>query len=176
MIAFSFIQEAEPIRGRLVYVPGDYSFDFEQDAAAGYDFLKRAGVGSTPLVIDHYLQMEVSVETGFLLYVHGLHGHQRWKQGLLPTIQSITGIVRAHFDRPVTAAVGVALIPPDTWTTIYDSASGCVYIGPEAIPAANQYIEFADNTVAALASDRLVSLWLWPQITSPIKLDAQGRI
>ncbi len=175
MITFSFIEAAQPVRGRLVYSPEDYSFGFEKDATAAYDFLKRAGVGSAPLVIDYYLQLEVSVDTGLLLYVHGLHVHHRWKQGSLPEIRPTPGMVKAHFDREMKAAVGVTLIPPNTWMTIYDPASGWVYVGPQAILAADHYVEFANNTVAALAGEKLAALWLRPQMEAPIELKSVGR-
>jgi hypothetical protein len=175
MITFSFVEAAQPVRGKLVYSSEDCSFGFEKEATAAYDFLKRAGSGSAPLVIDYYLQLEVGVETGFLLYVHGLHNYHRWKQASLPGIRPMAGIVKAHFDREMKVAVGVKLVPPNTWMTIYDPLSGWVYIGPQAIPAADHHVEFADNTVAALAHDKLVALWLRPQMESPIELKSEGR-
>jgi hypothetical protein len=72
-------------------------------------------------------------------------------------------------------AVGVKLIPPNAWATIYDSASGWVYVGPETISAADHYVEFADNTVAALAGEDLAALWLRPQMKAPIKLAPESR-
>jgi hypothetical protein len=164
MITFSVIEGAEPNRGKLVYRPAEYSFDFVHTKTV--EFARRQG-SPTSLLIG-YLQIEVGIETGFLLYVWGLHGHHLWKQDFLPEIRPKPGIVKAHFDREMKMGVSVRIVEHEEWISVHDPSSGWVYIGPNVVTVASDYVEFADNTVAALTGDRLVSLWLRPQLDAPI--------
>jgi hypothetical protein len=164
MISFTISDASQPLLGKLIYSLNDCSFRFENEVADTYEYLKRAGVGTAPFVIDHYLQLETGVETGCILYIHGVSVHGQWKREPLPQIDPAAGIVRAQFDREMKAAVGVRLVPPGVWVTVHDQVSGWIYMGPQAIPQTNHFIEFAENTVAALAHESLVALWLKPMI------------
>jgi hypothetical protein len=181
MIPFSFVEECEPLPGTLWY-SADEGFCFDVEIAAYRAMNRRGPMGCCCLCIDH-IQLDVGLETGYLVEVYGWHPPTVWRQSTLPAIETRGGIVKAHLDRGIERGTGMDLVPPCTWPTTYDAESGWICFGrPD--PSAELYVEFCTSTVAGLADGVLQSLWLRPQIRGPLDsraaigaaLDSSGRL
>ena len=149
------------LRGQLIYRAYEYSFDFILESRA--DAAIRAGnKGLTSLVIGT-LQIEIGIETRLALFVWGLHSHvSKWRQSPLPRIASRPGCLKVLFDEEPVIGVSQGLAEVGEWQTTYDENTGWICVSANEHDVAESYVEFADNTIAGLADEKLVSVWLRP--------------
>lgn len=151
--------DCAPLQGKLIYRPNEYSFDFEVRSESELA-LRAGGKGTTSLLVGT-LQIEVGIETGAALFVWGLHSHSmQWRREDLPRISKEKGGLKIDGEPIIGVSQGLAEV--GEWQTTYDSEIGWLCIGSGENQLADSYREFAENTVAGLINDRLVSLWLRP--------------
>jgi hypothetical protein len=147
--------------GALVYRAYEYSFDFKVKSES--ELALRAGSKGTTSLVVGTLQIEVGIETGAALFVWGLHSHStQWRQVHLPRVSSQKGCVKVLFDEEPVIGVSQSLAEVGEWQTTYDEGTGWVCVSANEHDVAESYVEFADNTIAGLADEKLVSVWLRP--------------
>jgi hypothetical protein len=153
--------ECPPLRGQVIYRAYEYSFDFELESRA--DAAHRAGnEGVTSLMIGT-LQIEIGIESRLALFVWGLHSHvSKWHQRPLPRIASLPGCLKVLFDEEPVIGVSQGLAEVGEWETTYDANTGWICVSANEPDVAESHREFAEDTIAGLTDDKLVSLWLRP--------------
>lgn len=150
-----------PLAGQLVYRAYEYSFDFQ--VGSQLEMTRRAGSKGTTSLLIGTLQIEVGIETGAALFVWGLHSHSsRWRLDSLARPPAQPGCVKVVLNRELTRGVSQALAEGREWKTTYDPNSGWVCISSTEQDVAESYVEFAEDTIAGLLNDDLVSVWLRP--------------
>jgi hypothetical protein len=153
--------DCPPLPGQLIYRAYEYSFDFILESRE--EAASRAGnKGLTSLVIGT-LQIEIGIETRLALFVWGLHSHVgKWRQGVLPRISPEKGGVKILFDEEPVIGVSQGLVEVGEWQTTYDPDTGWICVSANEPDVAESHREFAQDTIAGLTDEKLVSLWLRP--------------
>jgi hypothetical protein len=147
-------EEYIPLEGRLIYRKNEYSFDF---IAADWRF---AG-GGAPLVIGT-LQIEIDIYEHHLLFPRGLHPYTTWLAGDLPLLSAKRCGVKALVEGVLQAGAGIEIAAVGEWKTVYDPRTRWICIHGNDAFYTHTDIEFAENVVAGLLEQKLVSLWLRP--------------
>lgn len=150
-----------PLEGELVYRAYESSFDFQ--VGSQLELARRAGSKGTTSLLIGTLQIEVGIETGAALFVWGLHSHSsQWRLDMLSRPSAQRGCVKVVFIRELTRGVSQGLAEVGEWQTTYDSKTGWVCVSSNEHDVAESYVEFAEDTIAGLLNDGLVSIWLRP--------------
>lgn len=146
------------LAGRLVYRDAEYSIDF---VPSSNELIARVGSSGTGSVSIGTLQLEVSVDTGEILFPWGLFPHTQWAHRRMAAPIALSGRLFLS-DASVLAPGGAVDLPGGgAWQANFDSESGWLYFGVGH--TADVVVEFAANTGASLSSDRLTGLWLKPK-------------
>lgn len=149
-----------PVDGVLTYLRREYSFHFEP--AAPVDLARAAGTrGTTSLAIDT-LQIEVGIETGAVLLVHGYHPYFGWRPEQLLPATPVLGSLRVRTDQQLLPGVGHRLAPEGSWVTGYDEGSGWIRVHPDPAEVDDQLVQVANGTLIGLRAGALNSVWLQP--------------
>ncbi len=152
--------ECVPLKGQLVYRAYEYSFDFQ--VGSQQELARRAGSKGTTSLLIGTLQIEIGIETGAALFVWGLHSHSsRWRLDSLSRPPAQSGCVKVVLNGELTRGVSQELAEVGAWQTTYDPNTGWVCISSNEHDA-ERYVEFAEDTIAGLLNDELVSVWLRP--------------
>lgn len=163
MIRFEVNPDVKPLEGELVYRDADHAFDFVP-ASMGIAREHAGASGATSLLLGT-LQLEVSAESGVVLYPWGYHPKAAWRASSLSPAAVRRGAVRALSDAPLVAGISRDVAPSARWTTSYDSKSGWVRIArSESDAVAAEAVEFAPGSVAVIERGALVELWLHPRM------------
>lgn len=153
--------ECVPLKGQLVYRAYEYSFDFQ--VGSQQELASRAGSKGTTSLLIGTLQIEIGIETGAALFVWGLHSHSaQWRRDSLSRPSAQPGCVKAVFDEEPIMGVSKGLAEVGEWQTTYDPKSGWVCVSSNEHDGDESYVEFAEDTIAGLLNDELVSVWLCP--------------
>lgn len=153
--------DCTPLQGEVVYRAYEYSFDFKVKSES--ELTSRAGSKGTTSLVVGTLQIEVGIETGAALFVWGLHSHStQWLRDRLPGISPEEGCLKVLFDEEPVIGVSQGLAEVGEWQTIYDANTGWLCVRSNEHDVAESYVEFAQNTIAGLGNEKLVSLWLHP--------------
>ena len=162
MIRFFVESDCVPLKGELVYRAYEYSFDFKVESES--ELARRAGSKGTISVVVGTLQIEVGIETGAVLFLWGLHAHNtQWRRDRLPRISWEKGCVKVRFDQEPIIGVSQGLAEVGEWQTRYDADTGWICVSCDEGDTGERYVEFAEDTIAGLADEKLVSLWLRPR-------------
>jgi hypothetical protein len=145
--------------GRLIYRKSEYSIDFEHYSKEIHDQL----VGPTGSISVGTLQLEISVDSGKILFPWGLFPHQEWQHCRLIAPAIMQGELYARDISNLIIGGSVDLPGGDAWETKFDDISGWIYTGTSELPDLS--IEFADNVAASLTGNRLTGLWMKPILT-----------
>jgi hypothetical protein len=109
------------------------------------------------------LQIEIGIETRLALFVWGLHSHiSKWRKGPLPRVVSRPGCLKVLFDEEPVVGVSQGLAEVGEWRTTYDANTGWICVSANEHDVAESHREFAENTIAGLSNEKLVSVWLRP--------------
>lgn len=158
---FLISREWTPLKGRLVYRSAEYSFDFDPEPRS--EVVRRTGGEGVTSILIGTLQIEVAIKTGLALFVWGYHVHpSRWQRRSLPSISPQAGGIKVLLDEEPVAGVSLPLAEVGQWNTTYDPDTRWVCVTSDYADYPDEYVEFADNTVAGIAEGRLLSLWLRP--------------
>ncbi|MBP2323573.1 hypothetical protein JOF56_003958 [Kibdelosporangium banguiense] len=158
MIKFDVVS-GHSLAGVLKYSRSDMGFFFEVSSRS--ELAARVGDrGRTSLVVDS-LQLEVSVETGEVLYVWGYCPETAWSSGSVRPPGSAIGKVVAEVDLPLEEAVSVS-ISKLPWSITYDRDSGWFRIFC-ADSQSEEVIEISPGILLGLSEAELSSIWLRPQ-------------
>lgn len=150
-----------PLEGQLVYRAYEYSFDFKVESQL--ELARRAGSNGTTSLLIGTLQIEIGIETGAALFVWGLHSHSaQWRRDSLSRPSAQPGCVKAVFDEEPIMGVSQGLAEVGEWQTTYDPKTGWVCVSSNEHDGVESYVEFAEDTIAGLLNDELVSVWLRP--------------
>lgn len=147
--------------GQLVYREYEYSFDFIP--AQQSEIVQRSGRGGTTSLLIGTLHIEVGIETRLALFVWGLHSHNsQWVRAPLSPVSPRSGYLQVVFDQEPITGVSQALTESAHVRTIYDPDSGWIRLSFGDDQTEHVYSEFAQDMVAGLLEEKLVSLWLRP--------------
>lgn len=153
--------DCAPLQGELIYRAYEYSFDYKVSSES--ELALRAGNKGTTSLVVGTLQVEIGIETGAALFVWGLHSHTtRWRRVHLPGVSSQKGCVKVLFDEAPVIGVSQVFAEVGEWQTTYDEDTGWISVSANEHDVVGSHVEFADNTIAGLANEKLVSLWLRP--------------
>ena len=163
MIRFEMNTDVKPLEGELVYRDADHAFDFVPTSTVVVR--EQSGSKGVTSLLLGTLQLEVSAETGLVLYPWGYHPKAAWlARSLLPAVAPRVA-VRAVGDGALDAGVAQDVAPSERWTTSYDAKSGWVRIARSENAAAwTEAVEFAPGSIAVLERGSLVELWLHPRM------------
>jgi hypothetical protein len=162
MMRFFIEYNCAPLKGELVYRAHEYSFDFKVESEL--DIARRAGDKGTISVLVGTLQIEVGIETGSALFIWGLHSHNtQWRREGLPLVPSEEGCFRVQFDEQPVRGVSQGLAGVGEWGTTYDAKTGLICVSSREGDLGKSYVEFAQDTIAGVTNEKLVSLWLRPR-------------
>jgi len=143
------------LRGRVIYRPDEFSFDFQPYYPGG-----------TSLLINS-LQLEVDWK-GRVLYAWGYCPHVTWERTNEPVPDFAPGVLRFLSDGRLIPGVSIPITPDGGWPVSVNVQTGWVHIGtysPAVMGA--EVVEFASDSVAAIVGGRLVSVWLRPETLPP---------
>lgn len=148
--------------GALEYRRADHAFAFEPECDA--TAWKEIGAGKrTSLAIDT-LQIEVAIPTGRLLYVWGYHPVEGWREDVLRPPASQPGRLHVESSEVMIPGVSVAMNDELPWITSYDPSCGWICVRDPKGGNASEVVEFASDTLAEVAGNRLIALWLHPRM------------
>ena len=161
MMRFLVEYNCVPLKGTLVYRAYEYSFDFKVESET--ELARLAGHSGTISLVIGTLQIEVGIETGAVLFLWGLHSHSaQWRRDRLPVISWKKGCLTVRFDEEPIMGVSQELAEVGEWQTTYDANTGWICVSSQKGDAAECYVEFAQNTIAGVANQKLVSLRMRP--------------
>lgn len=163
MIRFFPVYERPTLKGQLIYVRADASFDFEQADPTEHQSRIQMGV-ATPILIGT-LQIEIGIDTGLAVYIWGYYPDVRWRIEALHDISGLVspGTFEVKVDEGLYVGEAVRYVEINEWPTSYDPLTGWVCIGNQDVTSTTHCIEFASNTVAVIEDDKLQALWLRPK-------------
>jgi hypothetical protein len=150
----------EALRGRLSYSEEEYSFRFDVDSVV--DLAARAGDAGQASVSIGSLQLEVSSDSGVVLFAWGLHPRVQWIQGKVPVPQAQPGVVR--LDAEFAPGASIVLAPVGKWRTTFDSVSGWVRVAEDEGRDDDLVVEVADGVLVGERGGQLSSVWLHPSM------------
>ncbi|HWX66877.1 MAG TPA: hypothetical protein VNZ27_10680 [Rhodanobacter sp.] len=145
--------------GDLVYIASEYSLDFVKSSNSKLDGRTgNLGAGSVSIGT---LQLEVSIDSGEILFPWGLFPSARWKEQVLSKPAALPGRV-ILLDAPTLLKRGVSLSISTAldWETKIDRSTGWIYTGLDQSHGAA--IEFATNAILILQFGTISGLWLKP--------------
>ena len=123
---------------------------------------KASMVNEMSSVAFDYLEVSIGIRSKNLLYPEGYFPRATWIKKTLPGIEIVQG--------SVTLTTNVELLPgrlkhfegSEDWKTYYDETTHWIYFGPDDIQVGHVNVEFAENVVASITDNQIVSLWLHP--------------
>lgn len=131
-----------------LYRKDENSFDFLSD--------ERGDVS----ILVNYLQISVKASNNNLLSIWGLHPYRLWKFADLTIPQFLKGYVKCLDNYES----GISYRDKDfeNWNTYYDKNNGWVCIGDKDIMY--DAIMFATNSAVVIKNNKIMSIWIKPQI------------
>lgn len=147
------------LEGDLVYIDSEYSLDFVKSSNSKLEG-RIGNLGAGSISIDT-LQLEISIDSGEILFPWGLFPSARWKERVLSKPVALPGKVilldaSTHLKKGVSLSISTAL----DWETKIDRDSGWIYTGLDQSHSAA--IEFATNAILILRLGTISGLWLKP--------------
>ncbi|MFW6638504.1 hypothetical protein ACOALZ_00515 [Nocardiopsis algeriensis] len=152
------VKEGSPLRGGLKYLTSEQSLFYEVRDRAELE--ERAGMeGVTSLVVDT-LQLELSVESGELLFAWGYFPMPSWESASLAIPSFSTGRIFAAPNVKFMEGVSVRASSSD-WRIEYDSRAGLLNVRSGSA-ADLKFVQIAEGVVLGVGSGKLLSIWLKP--------------
>lgn len=136
------------IDGTLVYRRSENSFDFLSNNTGDISILIK------------YLQITINASNNRMISVWGLHPHHLWKKTNLVTPTFKDGIVECIGNYE--SGVSYRIEEYENWDTYFDQSNGWFCIGNYNLEG--EAIMFANNIGMIISENRVVSIWLRPQI------------
>lgn len=155
-----YSNEWPPVSGRLLYRPEEYSFDFVPPA--GMELQDRIGTDGTASIAIGTLQLEVSITTGVVLFAWGYHPYVSWREQGLESPDAESGCLKLKSTDGLLSGVSYDIGSSTNWRTSFDRATNWVRIQADDTVGADQFVQFASDTIAGLRNEELVELWLHP--------------
>ena len=146
--------------GRVVYRAADYAFDFEIQSHK--DLSDRVGQHGTTSLLIGTLQIEVSIETGLLLYVWGYCPSTQWSRATVIPAFRKSGCVKLISSNRLEVGISEKYVKIMQWPIVYDDESGWICVGKADQPMGANWIEFATDTIAVVQGTVLYALLLRP--------------
>jgi hypothetical protein len=166
-IEFEVSRQASLLRGTLVYRVRESSFDFIPASAELIQ--QRVGAAGLGSIAIGTLQIAVAVDSGQIQFVWGYLPRESWVGGALQVPRAHEGGLRAlaDFERGVALTADSERGQP--WLATHDRSTGWLRMSPRApiSPPSREdelHCEFATDSIASLAGQRLVGLWLHPEL------------
>jgi hypothetical protein len=145
------------LAGQLLYRHAEYSIDF---VPSSNELTARVGSSGTGSISIGTLQLEVSIDTGEILFPWGLLPHTRWIDRPMAVPNALPGRLFLSDISVLVPGGAVDLPGGGTWQTHFDSESGWLYTSGD--DTADVVVKFAANSGASIASEQLTGLWLKP--------------
>ncbi len=146
-----------PTAGKLLYSHTDLAFDFEP--------LVPCPTGLYSLVIGS-LQLDVSMESGIVLYPWGYSPYMGWSAGSVDAPADPLGAaIRAELLEGLPPrGAGIGLPNESAFTRTYDEGSGWIRFALESTSSVSAVaVEFASNCIMEIFEGMLVGLYLHPE-------------
>lgn len=151
------------IQGELNYIKNEFTLDYTLTSEHIFNEYTDYGRNITSIVFDT-LEIIVDTEKKVFLYPNGFFPKNSWIEKDLPLIQKEHGIIYLIENINLIPGVSVQFFSAQMWKRFYDKYSGWIYYGPNNIEIGDKNIEFSKNSVISLADEKIVSLWLKPNI------------
>lgn len=149
MIEFIVIANEKMNQGNLIYRKDENSFDFVPSKNA--DIVLLLG----------YVHIGIDSETMTVQQVWGYLPCENWKIQALTVPSAIGG--KLLLKGELQPGMSYKIYPNDIWDTKFDPKTGWICIGENEPVMIDSIIEFASNSVAVIAGDKLKALWLKPE-------------
>jgi hypothetical protein len=146
---FKIIKDIEPIKGKLLYIKDEYSFDFEPNLSANFSLL----IG--------YLNITFDNTTNLVRQIWGCHPDTNWENKTLEVPPYLKGGL-CVMDEDIDAGSNIRLIEAGEWKTYFDKHQGWICIGTHIYSNNMEAVEFATNCIIVLENQKIISLWLKP--------------
>jgi hypothetical protein len=156
---FKVIDSAEPLRGRLKYAIAEHSFRFLPDNGTEAD--RRVGSEGTTSIVVGTLQLEISVEMQWLLYVWGYCPRATWVQTNLIVPSMKTGGIHLEADKPLIPGVSLRADATERLIT-HDTRNGWVRVAALGGNPGGTLTLIATGVAIGLTNGHLDSIWLHP--------------
>ena len=155
------VEENEaPLQGELRYVAQDYSFNFEVDST---ELLReRIGLSGVGSLVLGTLQIEVAVDSGYLLYPEGYCPHTAWHAGSVNPLPARDACLRVSDAGTIQRGAGIRVGRRETPLIVYDRKSGWLRLQLDGADAVEDAVMFATGAIAGLSKGELLTLWLKP--------------
>lgn len=160
---YSIADEVEHLAGDPIYLRNDHAFDFlPADAAA---VRQHAGkLGTTSVVLDT-LQLDVGIETGLCLWVHGYSPTTGWNLRSVVPPPSQAGGLRCSAEDGLRQGVSIRAMVGKP-SVYFDTSSGwfCA-AATQAWPRVDgeRAVQIATDTLALVSPDELLALFVRPR-------------
>ncbi|NWA86444.1 hypothetical protein [Pseudomonas sp. D2002] len=162
-IMFATKKSQNHLVGELLYRNAEYSIDFLPTSKS--EIASASGqLGRSSLTMGT-LQLEVSIETGRVLYPWGLFPLMHCKQTKLTMRPLINGEIYVDITQLVLAS-GVAYAIPgaDQWELLRDLDTGWICVGNADMSENVVLIEFSTDAVMSFKEEKFIALWLHPSM------------
>lgn len=161
MIFFEIDTALPLLQGMLLYVQSEHSIDFESSSHNA--LTSRTSLGGSASLSVGTLQIEVAIDTGYLMYPWGYHPSESWCRQPLPPVVVRSAGVRCVPNAALVAGVGYDITESGNWSTFYDDATGWLCVTDQSRPLETvEVFEFATSVAASFDGNRLTGLWLKP--------------
>lgn len=137
--------------GTPIYRKSEQSFDFEPWGNSDFSLM----LGSS------CIGLEINLNNKRLLYLSGLSPIKTWKKDkvVLPNFKKGALFIENSEDY----APGTGIETNNQFTAFYDKKTGWICFHSERLPEYDNCIMFANNTIAALSNNVIVSIWIKPK-------------
>ncbi len=151
-----FVEGRETIAGRLYYVEREASFAYQVEAGG----IPNKDV--TPSIALGTLEIEVSLESGRLLYASGYCPRESWLYArLTPPLTRSVGVALDDMSGLRDKDAVVTLARVGDWPVEYDSTNGWLRIAREG-GKDEESAEIATDVIVGTIEGGIHSLWLHP--------------
>jgi hypothetical protein len=162
---FRYHEDENILKGRLVYRPDEYSFDFE--VASERELAARVGTAGRTSILVATLQIEISIETRQLLFFWGYTARRAWQDAEPPPINPVKGVVELITPMSLSRGISEQLVGLDEWVLYYSAKRGMVWISEHDGSVGQEQVEFADGCLVGITQGRIDSLILAPVLETP---------
>lgn len=136
--------------GTPIYLLSEQSFSFEPWKDC--DFSLMIGEG--------YNSLDVCLKTKEVVHLSGLNPKERWRRGkIVPPDRKHGTLLLQNAD---TYLPGTGITYASDWKTTFDESTGWIRLGNHLSKIPCEYVEFANNTIAAVYQGNVVTIWIRP--------------
>jgi hypothetical protein len=157
---FSYDLSQENLKGKLF--AGKRSLNFRTKRTKIIELLAPEKFNQAFCLAFNYLEVSIDIEGKKLLYPDGYFPKAIRIKKALPKFEIVQGVVTLTTEMDLLPGRLKHVEGTEDWKVIYDETTLWIYFGPEEIHVGDVNVEFAENVVASITDNRIISLWLHP--------------